>query len=359
MKVFFYPHKSSRDRQLDTIRYWSQNEVLNPRLAEWQKGKQVSSSYANSKKLNLSWKSKLPLLNIKLRPKNIPKDAVVYVWGGLIATGKFIIELDNPWVMTGYNFRAFPLYRIFIKWILISERCIEIRCLSEACRESLRLLLGEKVYQKSKVYYPLIPQVVAKPTPIEKECRFLFIGTQFEIKGGAALLKAFKNVYEKFGKGHLSIITHLPPQYNDLVKDCSGITVYEAKFSRQEIFDKFMKNSDVLILPTYMESFGMVTLEALSHGLAIIATDMYAMKEMVIDGKNGFLLNPPISVWDGFLPSKYYYDSENYKYYIEKTDTSRFILDLEKSIETFIMNQTYLESAKNFSVTIFEQKFKR
>ena len=128
-----------RDRQLETIRQWSLSEVVNPEIALNRVGNQVDKKKALSKKLYLSWKQKLPLPNIKWRPKKLDKDTVLYVWGGLTTKGLFITELDNPWSLVGYNIKAMKLYSFFIKKILKSDRCIQINCMSQAC-ESLKIL---------------------------------------------------------------------------------------------------------------------------------------------------------------------------------------------------------------------------
>ena len=323
--IYFYPHAYLRDRQLDTIRNWPPERVLNPQLSEERRGAQVTSVQSLAKNLHATWKQCLPLVNLKLRPKRLPSDAVVYVWGGVLVSGPFIVELDNPYALTGYNIKAMSLYRGLLSRFLKSSRCLEIRCLSQACKETLRLLFGEAVAAKASIHYPRIPPFVDQVSiNAGSECRFLFVGTQFEIKGGAALVRAFRRVYEQVPSAHLDMITHLPPEFSREVADCPGITVHGARFSRQEIWDRFMRQADVLVHPTYVESFGMVVLEALAHGLAIVATDVYAINEMVHDGVNGALLKPPISIWDGFQPSKYYPKLEIIKSYIAKTDTEQF-----------------------------------
>ena len=40
-----------------------------------------------------------------------PKDSVIYVWGAVVSKGNFIVDLDNPWSLTGYNLTAMSLYR--------------------------------------------------------------------------------------------------------------------------------------------------------------------------------------------------------------------------------------------------------
>ena len=323
--VYFYPHPYLRDRQLDTIRNWSREQVLNPWVIDKRHGAQVNSGQSLARTLNISWKQRVPLINLKRRPKGLPSDAVVYVWGGVLASGPFIVDLDNPYALTGYNIRAMSLYRGLLKKILQCPRCVEIRCLSQACKETLRILFGEAVATKASIHYPKVPQFVDQDSiKTGAGCRFLFVGTQFEIKGGAALVRAFRRVYEAVPTVRLDMVTHLPPAFSREVADCPGITVHEARFSRQEIWDRFMRQADVLVHPTYVESFGMVVLEALAHGLAIVATDVYAINEMVHDGVNGALLKPPISIWDGFQPSKYYPKLEIIKSYIAKTDTEQF-----------------------------------
>lgn len=357
--IYFYPHSHLRDRQIDTVRAWPISEVINPEIAE-RKGSQVSAQYANAKKMRFSFKQKLPLLNLKRRPANAPRDSIIYVWGGLIATGKFIVDLDNPWSLVGYNLRAMPLYRALIRSILLSKRCVEIRCMSEACRRSLGKLFGSQVSEKARVFYPRIQQRVHEDEIVlsdRNKCRFLFVGTQFEIKGGAALIDAFSRVHARHPQCHLDMVTHLPGEFSLPVSRCVGITAYEARFNRDEIVERFMRNTDVLILPTYVESFGMVALEALSCGLALIATDVYALSEMVENEVNGFLLEPPVSIWEGVMPSSAYYDLTNIKQQIRTTDITKFISVLEASIERFVLDSDWRLQAKRASARLMARRF--
>jgi len=229
--------------------------------------------------------------------------------------------------------------------------------MSEACRLSLRKLFGQEVYDKAQVFYPLIHQAVTAVDVSSDVCRFLFVGTQFEIKGGEALLKAFRRVHAQAPNVHLDLITHLPSKFTELAMTCPSVRVYEARFTREEIYTRFMSQADVLILPSYVESFGMVALEALAHGMAIIATDVYALRELVVNSRNGNLLTPPISIWNGVLPSRYYYDLEAIKDRLRSTNMTTFEDALSEAILRFASDHKWRHSARRESVRLMRERF--
>jgi glycosyltransferase involved in cell wall biosynthesis len=51
-----------------------------------------------------------------------------------------------------------------------------------------------------------------------------------------------------------------------------------------------MDQTDYLIFPTFHDTFGFVSIEALASGTPVIATDTCAQPEIVIDGETGWLL---------------------------------------------------------------------
>ena len=354
-KIYFYPHAYLRDRQLETIKNWPSSEVINPEIALNRVGNQVDKKKALSKKLYFSWKKKFPLLNIKWHPRNLDNNTILYIWGGITIRGFFITELDNPWSLVGYNIKAMSYYSFLIKRILRSERCIQIKCMSEACRKSLKHLFGKEIYEKSILSYPQVNiNQASKNIKRNKKTKFLFVGTQFDLKGGKAMIKSFNRAYEKNPNISLDIITHIS---SSNYQNYKGIRFFPANFSKEEIYKNFMYKSDVLIHPTYVDTFGLVVLEALAHGLGIISTDLYALPEMVHDGVNGIVINPPISIWDGYLPSKYYKNLSNIKEIINSIDTFSFEKELEKSILKFSENISFRTKAKEASKQIFLEKF--
>lgn len=357
MRVFFYPHSYLRDRHLDTIRHWPHGDAVNPEIAQQRTGKQVSKETATAAKPIRSWKTTLPLINIKKRPASAPDGSVVYAWGALILTGPFILDLDNPWALTGYNSRALSLYKPLLKSVLLSDRCVEIRCMSDACRRSLREIFGDPVYQKARVHYPRLVVPSIEAINVGNTIRFLFIGTQFEIKGGQALLRAFATAVAARPSIQLSIVTHMPQHLMTEASKIPNVTVYSANYNRTQIEETFLRNHDVLVLPTYVESFGMVALEAIAHGLAVISTDVYALGEMVIDQWNGRLLSPPVSIWDGVLPTALQKNLSQVKAHVRLVNTGTFELQLADAMLELSANTEQLIRYRNNSRQHYERRF--
>lgn len=63
-------------------------------------------------------------------------------------------------------------------------------------------------------------------------------------------------------------------------------------FKRSDLFKEVYPNADVYLHLSRLETFGYSILEAMSFGLPIVATHLHAIPEMVVPGKNGFLIDP-------------------------------------------------------------------
>lgn len=357
--VWFYPHSVLRARQLDVIRRWPADRVRNAELAD-RTTAALAGPGARPSASRAGLLGRLPLPNIKRRPSGLPRDVAVYVWGAVVDRGPFITDLDTPYSLTGYDLTALPLWRWPLRWILRSDRCLEIRCMSAACRRSLALEFGDTTAAKATVHYPRLAGAPPARPPRAADNdwdgpRFLFVGTQFEIKGGAALLRAFADLHRVVPTARLDLITHLPDDRKTLAAQ-PGMTVHRADLGRDALWQRFFANTDVLVLPTYVDSFGMVALEALAHGLAVIATDLYALPEMVEDGVNGSLLRGPLSIWDGFRPGPLYRALDQAPDRAGGLDTGAFERELTAAMMRLSDRET-LAAAQAASRALYDRRF--
>lgn len=127
--------------------------------------------------------------------------------------------------------------------------------------------------------------------------RFLFVGLRFRRKGGPELLAAFAKLPDK--NARLTVISQVPNSFKEKYSTDSRITFLSPQ-PRSVLHEEIYPTHDVFVFPSLLETLGVVILEALSYGMGIITTDLYATREMVKDGKNRILLNHP------FLKNKTY-----------------------------------------------------
>jgi glycosyltransferase involved in cell wall biosynthesis len=111
----------------------------------------------------------------------------------------------------------------------------------------------------------------------------LFVGIDWERKGGPALVEAFREVRRCHPTATLTIVGCAP---NVSVPGCH--VVGRVQFAEVA---KFYQTASIFCLPTTVEPFGIVFLEAFSHGLPIVATNIGAIPDFVEHGRSGYLVD--------------------------------------------------------------------
>jgi glycosyltransferase involved in cell wall biosynthesis len=116
----------------------------------------------------------------------------------------------------------------------------------------------------------------------QKPVRILFVGGDFERKGGALLLEAFRSL--PAGSAELILVTHatLPEE--------KGVVVHNnIQPNSAELLD-FYQSSDIFVLPSNAEAFGIAAVEASASGLPVIATFSGGLPDIVVHQETGFLI---------------------------------------------------------------------
>lgn len=358
LKIFFNQKPLHRERQADTAEFASGFfEVISPLTKKVDNLKTLQTQNRSVVLKIITYLiSKIPLINLR-RISYLSEDAdYIYTWGDIPLFPKkpFVIELDNPYVLTFYNAFAFKLYKPLIKRLLLSKKCKKIVCISEACQKSFIEEMWGEFEDKAVVLYPRIRDWVIKSRNDTEDniIRFLSVWLAGKSKGLFELLAAFHSV--ESDKIELNIIG-----FRDVVIEAQYQTDTRIKFlwklPRQEILNTFMPECDILLFPTYLESFGMVALEALSRGLGVITTNIYALPEMVVDGYNGKILPHPF-----FAPNKFgFVDIQDILPTLEERLNNQSInTDLvENLIESIEIAIRDYKSWKENSQTLYEERF--
>jgi len=115
----------------------------------------------------------------------------------------------------------------------------------------------------------------------------LFVGREFARKGGDVLLLAFRLVRAQLPEARLVVAgpERLATAEPGVV--FLGHLQKHDPEGRRRLQQAYVE-ADVFCLPTRYEPFGIVLLEAMYHGLPVVATRVWAVPEIVDDGMTGF-----------------------------------------------------------------------
>jgi glycosyltransferase involved in cell wall biosynthesis len=109
--------------------------------------------------------------------------------------------------------------------------------------------------------------------------RFLFVGTDWGRKNGAAVLAAFAQVRKHFGQATLDIVGEHPPLNQP------GVTGYgflpRENVAAQAQLDRLYADATAFVLPSLFDPAGIAYLEAASAGLPVIATTCGGAAELL------------------------------------------------------------------------------
>jgi glycosyltransferase involved in cell wall biosynthesis len=112
-------------------------------------------------------------------------------------------------------------------------------------------------------------------------------------KGIKYLIRAMRKIVEQKNSTKLVIIGE-GPEKKELEKLTEKLQLQKhVRFlGRQENIPKILKSSDIFVLPSVKEAFGLVLLEAMAAQLPVVAARVGGIPEIVEDRKSGILVPP-------------------------------------------------------------------
>lgn len=117
--------------------------------------------------------------------------------------------------------------------------------------------------------------------------RFLFVGKDFERKGGKYLLQAFELVRQAIPNATLDIVGPTLSIQQPGVR-CAGYLSKTRASDKAQLIE-LLQAATTAVLPSVYEPFGISLLEGMAYGLPCIAVDRCAMPEIVRHGETGMI----------------------------------------------------------------------
>jgi glycosyltransferase involved in cell wall biosynthesis len=119
----------------------------------------------------------------------------------------------------------------------------------------------------------------------------LFIGKDFERKGGWVLLEAFRAVRDRCPAATLHLVG---PRELTVPPGLAGGVEFHGFLDKDDPADvarleELFRRSCLFVMPSLYEPFGIAPLEAMVHQVPCVVTDGWALREMVTPGETGDL----------------------------------------------------------------------
>lgn len=255
--IYFNQKPLHRERQADTAKYAADFfNVISPLKKQVDNIKTFNNVPLYFK--TIAWiVSKIPMINIRKIGKASENADYIYTRGDIPLFPKkpFVIELDNPYILTFYNYFWFKLYKPIIKRFLWSKKCKKIVCISEACKKTFLKEMGQKFEKKTTVLYPRMKDFEKKQVKKNTTIKFIFIGLQARLKGLYEALEAFHKIKSD---NILFEIIWVQDAWLEKKYSSDKRIQFLGQVPRAEIINTYLPEGDILMFPSFFESFGIV-----------------------------------------------------------------------------------------------------
>lgn len=131
----------------------------------------------------------------------------------------------------------------------------------------------------------------------------LFCSSSFELKGGRELLSVFNKLKYKHSI-KLTIITSESSIKKYKLSEKKNITAIKFSLNNKEYINE-LYNADIVVHPTYFDTHALSLLDAIKIGIPVIATNTFAINDMIINYLNGIIIKNPYQPYsvDSYQPT--------------------------------------------------------
>lgn len=229
-------------------------------------------------------------------PEKVEKPVFQYIDGTIAVMEKYYSSKPTATASLRYEhrFEVCGLQKsmggglIFAASDWVGESCIRDYKIPEDCVIVTRIGSNNEVAMTDNTLNTIIDK--REESLLKGELNILFVGKDWDRKGGTDLLNLSKKLMKKVKKLRVCIVGCAPDIPNELR---SAVKVYERlNYDVPEdkaIFDELYESAHFFVLPTHAECAGVVFCESSNRGLPSIAYSTGGVPSVIQDGVNGYL----------------------------------------------------------------------
>jgi glycosyltransferase involved in cell wall biosynthesis len=227
------------------------------------------------------------MYNVPL-PSEFMEDLKYMKWGHSWRDLKSNLEVARDQMLYNFLLKFRDLItRLFFETVNRAEVIIAVNNFTRRAYEKITSSKKIKVipYGVNSEKFPY------SPTP--RNYDIITLGGLYKRRGVHYLIMAMPKIIKEFPETKLHIAGDGPQRiYLFRLSEKLGIknnVIFHGLIPHTKVADLY-KACRVMVLPTLHESFGLVLLEAMSSGRPVVATDAVGPREIVVNGKNGYVV---------------------------------------------------------------------
>jgi glycosyltransferase involved in cell wall biosynthesis len=246
-------------------------------------------------------------LELALLPQLIPKNPELVISGGFsfqtVFSWLYSKAFNKKFIIwsaeTIHTAKYYSKLRHVLRKFLVRQADGFI--VSGSLAKEYLLSLGAKEGKIFLAYYSIAPELLGLDHNKEKEKRkskekrkkILYVGRLDRLKGVDLLIRAYKQVKEKYPNIELCLVGDGPDK--DELKELAEGTddIFFEGYKQYDQLLPYYLNSDLFVLPTLKDVWGLVVNEAMMCGLPVICSK-YAgcCQDLIKEEENGLVVDP-------------------------------------------------------------------
>lgn len=219
-----------------------------------------------------------------------------------------LVLRQEPWILEAEHVAFCLSYRGewldsarlrgFLERVLSSSWCRKIVSSSDAAQRNILRYLNCEGFADKLVVVPFALPV----KPFSKACRnngnvkLLFVGTtnlpgRFYDRGGLEVLECFRILRQRYPDIELVVRSEVPAAVKSQFAGLPGLQIIDSPIPAEAVEAEY-SSANIFLSPGDHTPWSSI-LEAMSYELPVVATDVFANRELVRDGETGFLVPMP------------------------------------------------------------------
>lgn len=259
----------------------------------------------------------------------------------------WVVDVEFPSQLWG-GVKLTSKRKNFVKKLITSKNCKKILAWTNVVKDQILKDFPE-VKNKIEVLTYAMPFPKFKKITSGK-INLLFTARYFDGKGGFDAVEVIDQLTKKYNQVYGTVISNVPEEILKKYSKNNKIKFY-GLMPYKKIVEEIYPVSDIYIYPGYTDSFGFTFVEAQAFGIPIITVeDGFSRKELVEDGKTGFVLSR-----EGYR-SYYHLNPKLVERLVEKTE---ILIKNSKLRKSFSKNGLKMVRGGKFSLTERNKKLSR